>query len=327
MQFKRLAGPAYTWIDGIGLFGFVMSLDLRALEHFVEINRHGGFARAARHLNVSQPTLSRSIVQLEEQFGVKLFERGVRGTRATSAGLRLLPRANAILAEIGRAQSLFDIDETEPREKVRFGISPSLAHPPYSSVIGQIIAENGNLNVMVETGTMENLVQSVRAGDLDVAVCLVAAYLTHDPAKFEGVSFEELQTEAIVPVARCGHPVFDGPVSLESVCAFDWAVPFQMSVSYRFETAFFRRNLSIPNQRLNCASMSLLREAVVDWGLLGMFTGEMVRRDEGAGLIQVIDLPDLKFPYSFALITAKIPASSSATQAVVAATRKFVADR
>src|SRR6201999_1077912 len=75
----------------------VVDLDLRLVGYFVAVAEHRHFGRAAAALRVAQPSLSRQIRRLEQQIGVRLFDRTPQSTRLTEAGEVFLPRAKALL--------------------------------------------------------------------------------------------------------------------------------------------------------------------------------------------------------------------------------------
>src|SRR5581483_8789366 len=81
----------------------VVDLDLRLVGYFVVVAEHRHFGRAASALRVAQPSLSRQIRRLEQQLGVRLFDRTPQGTRLTEAGEVFLPRARALLRAAGQA--------------------------------------------------------------------------------------------------------------------------------------------------------------------------------------------------------------------------------
>lgn len=72
-------------------------MELRQLEYFCRIADTGSIHEAARRLNLSQPPLSYQLRQLEEELGVRLFERGSRGVALTEAGKLLYARAESLL--------------------------------------------------------------------------------------------------------------------------------------------------------------------------------------------------------------------------------------
>src|SRR3954467_13419127 len=77
-------------------------MELRSLSYFVRIAELGSITRAAAHLRVAQPALTRQVQHLEDELGVALFTRVNRGVRLTEAGQKLLDSAIRILREVER---------------------------------------------------------------------------------------------------------------------------------------------------------------------------------------------------------------------------------
>ena len=77
---------------------------LKAMQAFVQVVDSGSFSAAARRLNVGQPALSKSIVQLEGRLGVKLLVRTTRGLAPTEAGLNFYERARRSIEEADEAE-------------------------------------------------------------------------------------------------------------------------------------------------------------------------------------------------------------------------------
>ena len=72
-------------------------MELRTLKYFLEVAREGSITRAATHLHITQPTLSRQIAQIEDELGEKLYTRENYGIRLTEEGLLLKKRAEEML--------------------------------------------------------------------------------------------------------------------------------------------------------------------------------------------------------------------------------------
>jgi DNA-binding transcriptional LysR family regulator len=76
-----------------GAFKKDAAMELRSLHYFVRIAELGSITRAAAHLHVAQPALTRHVQRLEEELNVALFTRANRGVRLTEAGQKLLDGA------------------------------------------------------------------------------------------------------------------------------------------------------------------------------------------------------------------------------------------
>ncbi len=87
-------------------------MEIRVLRYFLTVAREGGINRAAELLHITQPTLSRQMAGLEDEVGVKLFERGARRITLTSEGMLLRRRAEEILSLVDKTQrELIEQDE------------------------------------------------------------------------------------------------------------------------------------------------------------------------------------------------------------------------
>ena len=79
-------------------------MELRVLKYFLAVAREENITRAAALLHVTQPTLSRQLMQLEQELGVKLFHRSRHRIVLTPDGLLLRRRAQEIVDLAGKAE-------------------------------------------------------------------------------------------------------------------------------------------------------------------------------------------------------------------------------
>src|SRR5205809_7730855 len=89
-------------------------MELRSLGYFVRIAELGSITRAASHLRLAQPALTRHVQRLEEELGVALFTRANRGVRLTEAGEKLLDSASRILREVERTSDEIRAQDAHP---------------------------------------------------------------------------------------------------------------------------------------------------------------------------------------------------------------------
>ena len=78
------------------------------LRAFHAVAEHGGFSKAAQALSLTQPAISDHVRRLEQDFGVKLFERGPRGVEPTELGRRLFSVTRQMLSCERDARQLLD---------------------------------------------------------------------------------------------------------------------------------------------------------------------------------------------------------------------------
>ena len=79
-------------------------MEIRVLRYFLTVAREESITKAADVLHITQPTLSRQLAQMEENMGVKLFDRGTRKITLTNEGLLLRRRAEEILALVDKTE-------------------------------------------------------------------------------------------------------------------------------------------------------------------------------------------------------------------------------
>jgi LysR family nitrogen assimilation transcriptional regulator len=142
-------------------------MDLEKIQYFFAVMEHLNLSSAARALRISQPTLSRKILALEEQFNVALFVRSGRGVLPTDAGKRLHEGLQGLDRQLRTLKDEVSSTPLNPTGEVAFGIPPSpravLAVPlitrfmqAYPSVTVRIIeSTSGELRDLVANGTVD----------------------------------------------------------------------------------------------------------------------------------------------------------------------------
>ena len=177
-------------------------MDLRRLRYLVTVADEGHITRAAERLGLQQPPLTRQIRSLEDELGVRLFERLPRGVKPTEAGRAVVEEARAILA---RAERLGDLARRAARGeqgRLAVGVTSSGAFHPF--VAQQIrafrTAAPGVQLALAEDGTPE-LIRGLEEERLD------AAFLRSRGALGADLLIEPLLEEPMVAALPTGHPL------------------------------------------------------------------------------------------------------------------------
>jgi len=202
-------------------------MELRHLRYFVAVAEELHFRRAAERLHVAQPAVSEQVRKLEDELGVRLFDRTQRNVGLTDAGVALLPQACRVLRQAEAARLAARGASDRPR--LRIGYVPTALPASIARTLRRLVGAMPNLQTVIEPGSGLELVNAVRAGELDVAVVslpvpsvgvrvtglgeqrLVAVFpVSHEHAVKPHVDLQKIAPERIVVLPRdVDRPLYD----------------------------------------------------------------------------------------------------------------------
>ncbi|WP_157775690.1 LysR family transcriptional regulator [Hartmannibacter diazotrophicus] len=181
-------------------------MNLRQLAAFIGVYEEGSFSAAARRLNATQSGLSMQIQNLEEQIGLRLFDRSPRGVVPTHSGQRLYVRAIDIMRNLDEISVEIRTLSEGVGGTVRIGLMPTFSRGVLAPALAAFIADYPNVKVSVVEAYSAVLTDEVAAGNLDFAIVPSA------PQR-EGLRTRWLGTDRELLVRRAG----DGPPHLSPV--------------------------------------------------------------------------------------------------------------
>ena len=146
-------------------------MEIRQIRDFLAVVRAGSFAAAARTLNVSQPGLGYQIKQLELDLGAALLIRHSRGVELTAAGQVFVGQAEQVLAAIADTRAKVREAAQGDRQEIRVGLSPT-PEQLLGPALTQLDVGDTPVRITFREGLSARLLQDVRSGDLDVAICV-----------------------------------------------------------------------------------------------------------------------------------------------------------
>src|SRR4029079_10304670 len=143
-------------------------MELRHLRYFVAVAEELHFRRAAERLHVAQPAISEQIRKLEQELGVRLFDRTPRSVALTVAGGALLEKPRHVLrhAEVARQAAQNAGDHASMR--LRIGYLPDSLPASVPRALRHLAASAPRVQVDLETGRSIRLIEDLRAHRLDL---------------------------------------------------------------------------------------------------------------------------------------------------------------
>jgi len=174
-------------------------MEFHQLRYVCAIVEAGNFSRAAERCKIAQPSLSQQVRKLEEDLGVKLFDRLGRSVRLTEAGRAFIPRARAILEQMEMARSSVADKNADLRGSLAVGVIPTVAPylmPSYTAAFARNYPD-AKLRILEETTSV--LVEGLRDLSIDVAILAL-------PLRHKDLELFSIRTEPLFAVLRKDHP-------------------------------------------------------------------------------------------------------------------------
>jgi DNA-binding transcriptional LysR family regulator len=178
-----------------------MAVEVRQLEYFVAVAEERHFTRAAQRMHVAQSGLSASIRSLERELGAALFVRNTRRVELTDAGRALLVEARHTLTTLAAAKDAVAAVQGLLRGSLSVGTLQCVGAVDLLPVLARFHAAHPGVEIQLRQGSSTELIDRVRAGDLDLALVGVP------PAGAPGVALAPLSEEELVLACGPDHPL------------------------------------------------------------------------------------------------------------------------
>ncbi len=233
-----------------------LQLSLRQLEVFVRVAELRSFSEAGKMLHVSQPALTRSIQQMEDCLGARLFDRDTRKVELAAVGTQLLPIARRILAEFETACGEMTQFVEGLQGKVHVAALPCVAAAVLPSVIAGFCKSHPHVDFRISECLSQNVTEAVTDGICDFGIAVL-------PTANERVNCQHLIDDDIFMACRADDP-------LVSEKAVPWSVlttrPFiamgrNCSVRATTHDTFRELNLNI-RPHYECQNIATARSLV-----------------------------------------------------------------
>ncbi len=165
-------------------------MTLIQLEYLVALDTHRHFGLASEKCFVTQPTLSMQIQKLEEELGVKIFDRTKQPVIPTEIGARIIAQARVVLREAAVVSQIIAEQKDTMTGEIRIGIIPTLAPYLLPSLFKNIREKYSQVNLIVKEIITEDIIQELKHNRLDCGI--VVTPLKDSSIKEDVLFYEEL---------------------------------------------------------------------------------------------------------------------------------------
>ncbi len=297
---------------------FSQRIRLRHLHTFVAVAQQGTLGRAAETLNLSQPALSKTLNELEQLTGTRLFERGRLGAQLTVPGEQFLTHAVKVLDALNTAGQALNRKEDASADVVRVGALPTAALGILPAAIGRFHQQQKSTSLQVATMNNTMLLAGLKSGEIDLGIGRMS-----DPELMGGLNYELLFLESLKLVVRPGHPLIQETITLSRVMEWPVVVSPKGTVPRQNAEALLQsQGCKMPAGCIETLSASLSRQLTVDYDYVWFVPSGAVKEDLRQATLVSLPVPTQSAGEPIGILTrVDIPLSTGA-QMLIAAIRK-----
>ncbi|HHL1959924.1 TPA: LysR substrate-binding domain-containing protein [Klebsiella pneumoniae] len=297
---------------------FSQRIRLRHLHTFVAVAQQGTLGRAAETLNLSQPALSKTLNELEQLTGTRLFERGRLGAQLTLVGEQFLTHAVKVLDALNSAGQALNRKEGLNNDIVRIGALPTAALGILPTVIGQFHKQQKDITLQVATMNNTMLLAGLKSGEIDIGIGRMS-----DPELMSGLHYELLFLESLKLVVRPGHPLLQETVTLSRVMEWPVVVSPKGTVPRQNAEALLQsQGCKMPAGCIETLSASLSRQLTVDFDYVWFVPSGAVKDDLRRGVLTALPIATQSAGEPIGILTRVDATLTPGTQTLLSAIRK-----
>ncbi|HGV4717003.1 TPA: LysR substrate-binding domain-containing protein [Klebsiella pneumoniae] len=297
---------------------FSQRIRLRHLHTFVAVAQQGTLGRAAETLNLSQPALSKTLNELEQLTGTRLFERGRLGAQLTLVGEQFLTHAVKVLDALNSAGQALNRKEGLNNDIVRIGALPTAALGILPTVIGQFHKQQKDITLQVATMNNTMLLAGLKSGEIDIGIGRMS-----DPELMSGLHYELLFLESLKLVVRPGHPLLQETVTLSRVMEWPVVVSPKGTVPRQNAEALLQsQGCKMPAGCIETLSASLSRQLTVDFDYVWFVPSGAVKDDLRRGVLTALPIATQGAGEPIGILTRVDATLTPGTQTLLSAIHK-----
>uniref|UniRef100_UPI0035C965A0 LysR family transcriptional regulator n=1 Tax=uncultured Sphingomonas sp. TaxID=158754 RepID=UPI0035C965A0 len=235
-------------------------IDPRVLRTYLAICREGSISAAARQLNISQPSVSVAIAQLEQKLGGALFERGRQGIVLTPAGRALMRRAEMMEVLLVDAEEAVALARRGARGPLRIGGTPGALVSLVPAAVARMEQSDHMALHVIERPDGE-LTELLRRGEIEVAI--VTTGIEQPPVD---IAERSIARDPFALIVGRAHDALAAGISLRDMAEMRWVLPHAAGAFHRqIDALFLAAQTALPVDVIRCDSL-LTSKAIVQRG-------------------------------------------------------------
>lgn len=285
-------------------------MDFDQLNIFLEVARHSSFSRAAQKCFRTQPAISSSIKSLEDELGVKLFDRGGGKVSLTAPGKAFVNFAEELLDTKRRAMNAVTEMERVPRGEIIVGANEGTCLHVLPEVFAQFKKQYPDVSVSVARSERVKVIEQVIENIVDFGI-------VSTPVEDPRLKVVTIHRDELVLITAPQHALNrKKTVTLEEIAAYPLLLPKVGRTRDALEDAFYHRNLK-PNVSMELESSEVLKRFVAADVGIGFIARSNVMGDVKARVLAAIPLDSVLIRRDLGLIFRKDKPLSRAAQAFI----------
>lgn len=294
-------------------------LKLQQIAIFEKVVECGSILAASRELHMTQPAVSKSIQELEAQFGEALFTRSKRGVSLTEFGVLLERHAQTLSAELRLLADDVNAWSNGASGQVVIGTLLSASARLLPQALALLLKTAPKVSVKIRVGSNDVLFPELRRGHLDVVVGLLPQ--GHLPA---GLTHVPLYTEALCAVAASNHPLAGLPaVAGPQLREYPWIIPAPESdVKGSVQLFFDALGVGMPHQVIESVCFLTNMALLVESRAIALVPRLVAEQFARGGAITILSLDMANAPGSVGYTVCTDRQSTAATQRLLRAFRQ-----
>ncbi len=260
-------------------------MSIRHLRIFIMVANCGKMSVAAEKLFITQPSISQAIKEIEEYYGIKLFERLSKKLFITENGKALLKYANHIVASFDEME--MDIKNKGKKAHLNIGSSITVGTCMLNDITNKLMSKNNDINIRVNVNNTESIEEMLLNSKLDVAI--VEGIVSN-----KDLITKPIRNDELIIVAGKNHKFYNKKkISILELEGEDFISREEGSGSRKIFDEILKMNNVEVNNNWVSTDTEVIKNAVINGKGLGVLSTMIVDKELETKTLNKIDIEEV----------------------------------